>query len=142
MTSIIFGIALMCLLVAVVILVFKPYAYGATVVTHFRKIAQTGDKPDDGLGSAWRCARIRPGLNACHDAADLKDQVFLCGEEPELPLAGCNEQDCRCHYVFLDDRRSGIDRRAELATLGEFLAYSERDRRLRPGRRMGDLAPV
>lgn|GEM_PF-615508 len=134
------GIGLMCLLVAVVILLFKPYDYGAGV-TRFRKIRTAVDEPGDSRGAAWRFAKIRPGLNACHDVAKLKDRVFLSGEMPGLPLASCNESDCRCHYIYLADRRSGIDRRDGLARPGEYLASSERDRRRLAGRRIEDLMP-
>lgn len=141
MTAIIFGIGLMCILVAVVILVFKPYDYGASVA-QFKKIGKTDDEAEDEFDTKWRSVRIRPGLIACRHVADLEGQVFLSRDAPELPLASCGERDCHCHYVFLDDRRSGIDRRVELGRLGEFLSTSERDRRRAPGRRMGDLAPA
>jgi len=131
----------MCILVAVVILVFKPYDYGASV-TQIRKIGSLNDESDTAFDTKWRSVRIRPGLIACDRVANLTGQVFLSQEAPELPLANCGERDCRCHYVFLDDRRSGIDRREELARLGEFLSSSARDRRLNPGRRTGDLMPA
>ena len=141
MTAVVFGIGLMCILVAVVILVFKPYDYGASVA-QFKKIGNTNDGPEEDFDTKWRSVRIRPGLIACRHVADLKGQVFLSRDAPELPLASCAERDCRCHYVFLDDRRSGIDRRVELGRLGEFLSSSERDRRRTAGRRTGDLAPA
>jgi hypothetical protein len=141
MTSIIFGIGLMCILVAVVILVFKPYDYGASL-TQIRKIRGLDDESDKAFDTKWRSVRIRPGLIACDRVANLTGQVFLSKEAPELPLANCSERDCRCHYVFLDDRRSGIDRRDQLEKLGEFLSSSARDRRLSPGRRTGDLMPA
>ncbi len=141
MTPVIFGFGLLCILVAVIVLVFKPYDYGASV-TQFRKIGKTDDEPNDGIDTKWRSVRIRPGLIACRHIADLKGQVFLSREAPALPLPSCGERDCRCHYVFLDDRRCGTDRRLELARLGEFLSVSERDRRRIPGRRTGDLVPA
>ncbi len=141
MTFIIFGIGLMCILVIVIILVFKPYDYGASV-TQFKKIGGSNDGSDTDSDTKWRSVRIRPGLIACDRIASLTGQVFLAREAPELPLANCSEQDCRCHYVFLDDRRNGGDRRDELGRLGEFLSSSARDRRLSPGRRIGDLAAI
>lgn len=139
MISIIIGIGLMCILLAVVILVFKPYDYGASA-TQFKKIGNADDRDSDASDTRWRSVRIRPGLIACQQVVDLNSQVFLAREAPELPLPSCGEHDCRCHYVFLDDRRSGIDRRIELARLGEFLSSSNSDRRRSPGRRTGDLA--
>lgn len=141
MTSIIFGIGLMSILVIVVILVFKPYNYGANV-TRVRKIGNSNDDSHGTSDTKWRSVRLRPGLIACDRVASLTGHVFLAREAPELPLANCSERDCRCHYVFLDDRRSGIDRRDEPGRLGEFLSSSARDRRLSPGRRIGDLATI
>jgi hypothetical protein len=141
MSAIIFGIILMCLLVGVVILMFRPYDYGASVA-QFKRMGKDDDLAKESIDTKWRSVRIRPGLIACRQVADLNGQVFLSREVPELPLPGCAERDCRCHYVFLDDRRSGIDRRVELARLGEFLSSSEQDRRRSAGRRMGDLAPA
>ena len=141
MTSIIFGIGLLCILVAVIVLLFKPYDYGVSVA-HFRKIGDSSAEPDSEADTRWRSVKIRPGLIACERIASLDGQVFLSREAPELPLANCTEADCHCHYVFLDDRRSGIDRRASLERLGEFLSISDRDRRRSPGRRAGDLAPA
>lgn len=141
MTAVIFGVVLMCILVAAIVLLFKPYDYGASV-TRFGKIGRTKDESDEDSDTLWRSVKIRPGLIACEHVASLADQVFLSREVPELPLANCSERDCRCHYVFLDDRRSGIDRRVELVKLGEFLSSSERDRRRIRGRRADDLLPA
>jgi hypothetical protein len=124
----------------VLILVFQPYDYGASVA-QFEKIANTDDSDED-FDTKWRSVMIRPGLIACQQITDLKGQVFLSREAPELPLPSCSERDCRCHYVFHDDRRSGSDRRIELDRLGRFLSDSERNRRRSPGRRVGDLSPA
>lgn len=141
MTAIIFGIGLLGILVIVVILVFKPYDYGANAI-QFGKIGKSNDDSGVTSNTKWRSVRVRPGLIACDRVASLTGPVFLAGEAPELPLKNCSERDCRCHYVFLDDRRSGIDRRDDLGRLGEFLSSSARDRRLSPGRRIGDLAAI
>ena len=131
----------MCILVVIVIFVFKPYDYGASV-THFKKIGRQREAPDSSVDTRWRSARIRPGLMACDRVASLSDQVFLSCEVPELPLANCTEKDCRCHYIFHDDRRSGIDRRNDIGRLGELLSASLQDRRRSPGRRVDDLVPA
>lgn len=141
MTSIIFGIGLISILAVVIMLVFKPYDYGASV-SQLRIIDRAKDNPDESADTKWRSVRIRPGLITCDRVASLSSQVFLSKDAPELPLANCSERDCRCHYVFLDDRRSGIDRRIDLGRLGEFLSSSVSDRRRMPGRRMGDLAVI
>ncbi len=138
MTYIIFGIVLMCILFVIVTLFFKPYDYGASVAK-FRKIG--ADKEPSG-DTQWRSVKIRPGLIACDRVATLAGKVFLSKEAPELPLANCTERDCRCHYVFLDDRRSGIDRRSELEQLEEYPGSSEGDRRRNAGRRTNDPLPA
>jgi len=139
MTSIIIGIVFICILFAVVMLVFEPYEYGGKI-TRFKKIGSHTDDSDTTADTRWRSVKIRPGLISCQSVAKLNGRVFLSREAPELPLANCTQPNCQCHYVFLDDRRSGIDRRADLDRLGEFLSTSERDRRHSPGRRTGDLS--
>lgn len=138
MTYVIFGIVLMCILFVIVTLFFKPYDYGASVAK-FKKIG-TDEEPS--TDTQWRSVKIRPGLIACDRVTSLAGQVFLSKEAPELPLPNCTERDCRCHYVFLDDRRSGIDRRSELEQLEQYPASSEGDRRSSPGRRFDDPLPA
>jgi hypothetical protein len=70
----------------------------------------------------------------------MSGQVYLSTESPRLPLDGCDETDCRCKYVHMDDRRSGDDRRIELGDLGAFLPTNQVERRKRSGRRASDLA--
>ena len=139
MTFIIIGIVLICILFAVVMLVFEPKDYGAKI-TRYRKIGHDNDETDSAAETRWRSVRLRPGLIACESIADLDGQVFLSREAPELPLANCTMANCRCHYVFLDDRRSGIDRRADLERLGNKISINGRDRRHSTGRRGGDLS--
>ena len=88
----------------------------------------------------WRAVKIAPGLICCDAAAKMSGQVYLSTESPRLPLDGCDEADCRCKYVHLDDRRSGDDRRIELGDLGAFLPSNQVERRKRRGRRASDLA--
>ncbi len=140
LTSLIFAFGLLGISLIVIILVFRPYDYGADV-QHIKKIGD-GDKGSDGnADTRYRSVRVRPGLIACDRVAGISDQLFLSREAPELPLPNCTEANCNCHYVFLDDRRSGLDRRAEMAKLGKKL-LPEFDRRRSPGRRAGDLLPV
>ena len=87
----------------------------------------------------WRAVRIEPGLMSCETAAGYADQVFLAREAPRLPLAECTEQECRCKYIHLEDRRSGGDRRIELGELGAFLPTNRDERRQSKGRRAADL---
>jgi hypothetical protein len=88
----------------------------------------------------WRAVKIAPGLICCDAAEKMSGQVYLSTESPRLPLDGCDETDCRCKYVHMDDRRSGDDRRIELGDLGAFLPTNQVERRKRSGRRASDLA--
>jgi len=139
MNSIFFAFVALCLLAAIIMLVFKPYDYGASM-KRFQKIASPDDNPDTSADTKWRSVKIRPGLISCKSVTKMSDQVFLSKDAPSLPLENCREKDCRCHYVFLDDRRSGAERRAELGRLGEYFPAYDAERRLVPGRRMADLA--
>ena len=87
----------------------------------------------------WRAVKIAPGLFCCDAVGKLTGQVFLATESPQLPLAGCDEKDCRCKYIHLEDRRSGGDRRLELGELGAFLPASQTERRQVGGRRATDM---
>ncbi len=118
---------------------FRPYDYGGA-----QKLPRFGNRESSVAPDAdteWRSARIRPGLNCCASVKSLEGQVFLAREVPSLPLAYCSESRCTCHYLFESDRRSGLDRRAELAKrAGARLAGL--DRRRSPGRRIDDLVPA
>ncbi|MCP4982054.1 MAG: hypothetical protein GY935_16375 [Gammaproteobacteria bacterium] len=139
MSSILFAIVIVCMLAAIVMLVFKPYNYGEKIKS-FKKISSEDVPDDSSTETRWRSVKIRPGLISCKSVASLNQQIFLSKDAPALPLAGCSENDCNCHYIFLDDRRSGSDRRIDLGRLGEFFPNYEGERRQVPGRRMGDLA--
>ena len=139
MNSIIFGIGLLSILVAVVILVFRPYDYGADVKA-FKKIGDSDETGDKSADTQWRSVKIRPGLIACNSIQQMAGQVYLSKEAPTLPLKNCTERDCRCFYTFHEDRRSGKDRRVELARLKGLFKDFENDRRRLPGRRLADLA--
>ena len=128
-------------MVAIVLLLFKPYDYGASLA-HFKMIGDAVGGSDADAKTRWRTVRIRPGLIACERVASLEHQLFLSREAPELPLPNCTENDCHCHYVFFDDRRSGLDRRAIPGRPGDIPESRERDRRRSHGRRVGDLAPA
>ena len=88
----------------------------------------------------WRAVKIEPGLMSCKAAAECAGQVFLASSAPRIPLDGCDETECRCKYVHLEDRRSGGDRRIELGELGAFLPANKEERRRSKGRRVTDLA--
>ena len=90
--------------------------------------------------SRWRAVKIAPGLISCDAVNTHADRVFLASSAPRLPLEGCDEQQCRCKYIHLEDRRSGGDRRIHLGDLGAFLPANQVERRHSRGRRVADAA--
>jgi hypothetical protein len=139
MSSILLAIAILSMLVGIIMLVFKPYDYGKKV-QRFKRIGNPGKRNKRSEDTRWRSVKIRPGLIACDRIADMTGQIFLSQEAPSLPLESCTEKDCRCHYIFLNDRRTGTDRRIELGKLDELLPSMRINRRDIPGRRATDLA--
>ena len=142
MTSILLAIAVLCVMALIVALLFRPYDYGArNRITANDDTLPAGAEEDDDE-TRWRTVKVRPGLIACKHAGDIQHHLFLSREAPELPLPHCSETDCRCHYVFHDDRRSGVDRRAQMDRVERLLSSRRDDRRRSPGRRADDLAPA
>ena len=87
----------------------------------------------------WRSVKISPGTRCCDYAGILSGKVFLLSEAPPLPLVNCAETNCSCRYIYLDDRRSGSDRRTGPIDPGYDLSTTPSDRRRRSGRRAADL---
>jgi len=139
MSSILLAIVILSMLVAIIMLVFKPYDYGENV-QRFKKIEKPGKRQKKSEDTKWRSVKIRPGLIACDRVADMTGQIFLSPQAPSLPLENCTEEDCRCHYIFLNDRRTGTDRRIEMGKMDEFLPNIGINRRSISGRRATDLA--
>ena len=139
MSSILFAVIIICMLAGIVMLIFKPYDYGASV-QRFKKIEGTDNSNDSSADTKWRSVKIRPGLISCERVANFQGQVFLSQEAPSLPLQNCTEEECNCHYIFLDDRRNGTDRRIDLGKMGEFFPTYQGERRQVHGRREADLA--
>ena len=139
MSSILFAVIIICMLAGIVMLIFKPYDYGASV-QRFKKIEGTDNSNDSSADTKWRSVKIRPGLISCERVENFQGQVFLSQEAPSLPLQNCTEEECNCHYIFLDDRRSGADRRIDLGKMGEFFPTYQGERRQVHGRRGADLA--
>lgn len=140
MTSILLAIVVFCVMAAIVFVLFRPYDYGAEITAD--PAADASEHAGESDDTRWRTVKVRPGLIACRHATDLQDHLFLSREAPSLPLPNCGEGDCRCHYVFHDDRRSGIDRRAQMDRLERLVAGRRDDRRRGPGRRATDLVPA
>lgn len=139
MTSILLAIVIIGLLAALLMYGFKPYDYGGSI-KRFKKIGRTGDTPTTSSDTRWRSVKIRPGLMSCKPVAAISSQIFLSRDAPSLPLQDCTEEDCRCHYIFLEDRRSGGERRIEIGQLEELLPDYSSERRQLTGRRLTDQA--
>ena len=139
MTSIILAIVIICLLATLIMYGFKPYDYGGSV-KQVKKIEKTDDSTDMSLDSKWRSVKIRPGMAPCRPVAEITGRIFLARGAPSLPLANCTKKSCRCRYIFLEDRRSGTDRRLELGRFGDYLPNYQSERRQVTGRRYADLA--
>ncbi len=138
MNTLFIVIALAILLIAVVLrAATRP---GKTARPKGSQLTTSSAGRKDRSSTQWRAVKIAPGLISCGAAGKLADKVFLSSESPRLPLDGCSEQDCRCKYVHLDDRREGGDRRIELGELSAFLPISQTERRQMSGRRREDLA--
>ena len=139
MPSILLSIVIICLLAGLIMYGFKPYDYGGSV-KRFRKPSKAGASTDRSSDTRWRSVKIRPGTSLCRPVAEITGHIFLAPDAPALPLANCTQKNCRCRYVFLEDRRSGEDRRFELGRFDDFIPGYQRERRHVPGRRYADLA--
>jgi len=144
MTTIIFIVVALAIMIAIVTLYFKPYDYGKDSARRDNigsGSLESGDTSEDDTSedTRWRSVKIRPGWIACKQATAIQQQIFPSREAPPLPLKGCGETDCNCHYIFDEDRRSGFDRRAEFDRLGRLLSGKREDRRRSRGRRIGDM---
>lgn len=62
--------------------------------------------------SQYESKRLRICNQPCRAALKLRDQAFLSGDAPPLPLPECDRREgCHCSYSNHDDRRGGNDRR-------------------------------
>lgn len=139
MASVILAIVIICLLAGLIIYGFRPYDYGGSV-KRFKKTAKADNITDRSSDTKWRSVKIRPGMTPCRPVAEITGRIFLAQHAPSLPLANCTKKNCRCRYIFLEDRRSGDDRRLVLGRFGDFTPSYESERRRIPGRRYADLA--
>jgi|SRR5210317_1012647 hypothetical protein len=139
MPSILLSIVILLLLAGLILYGFKPYDYGGGK-RHAKKSEKS--KPFAGKSSdaRWRSVKIRPGATPCRSIAEVTGRIFLAQDAPSLPLQNCSSENCQCRYVFLEDRRSGDDRRLEFDRFGDMIPGYASDRRHVPGRRYADLA--
>jgi hypothetical protein len=60
----------------------------------------------------FKCVLVKPTTLSCQLARDLSTKALLVDDAPILPLEGCNALQCHCSFTHRDDRRTGVDRRA------------------------------
>ena len=65
----------------------------------------------------------------------MRGQCFATGKVPALPLKGCANAACSCHFTDIEDRRSGNERRAGHERRDEIRFEDFKDRRVGPDRR-------
>ncbi len=139
MPSILLTIIVICLLSGLLMYGFKPYDYGGTA-----KRSRKPEKDNDNAGSApdkrWGSITIQPGTISCRSVAEITNRPFPAQDVPSLPLKDCTQENCRCRYNFLKDRRSGDDRRLEISRFAHMMPGYESERRHVTGRRYADLA--
>jgi hypothetical protein len=102
----------MRILILVAVIFALAYAV-RTAVARLRAADEAHDENETAasLPSPWRAVTIRTGDPACDTARQLEGKRFLLSEAPDIPLAECDIESCRCTFSQFDDRRSGSERR-------------------------------
>ena len=77
-----------------------------------------------GTSNPYHAVSIVPCLDACQAVRRIQGERFLSAEAPSLPVAGCDQPNCQCHYLHHDDRRTGLDRRNTFAKFSGFMHRS------------------
>ena len=72
---------------------------------------------------------VVPDLMGCAAVREIENRRFLSAEAPPLPLAGCDVQQCSCHYRHHVDRRVEEDRRFQFGAFGGFGSIAPDDER-------------
>lgn len=86
----------------------------------------------------YSAVKITHGLNRCLTAEQCRNRVWLSSEAPAIPLVGCDEEQCECRYVHLDDRRNNEDRRNPYAPIDPSIFNEAMRSRQARGRRAAD----
>ena len=134
-----FGVIALAIVAVAIVLLLSRRSKKSFRSKRLKKALST-TREEERSSTQWRAVKIASGLLCCDAVEKMAGQVFLASESPQLPLEGCSEDDCRCKYVHLEDRRSGGDRRFELGELGAFLPVSQVERRQVGGRRATDMS--
>ena len=92
--------------------------------------------------SRFHCVELVMPYDACEAALSLHGKRFLSAEAPMLPLANCDQQNCKCRFKHHNDRRYQ-QRRDPFSTEGIHTLYSGKsNRRLGGDRRHNTAAHV
>lgn len=75
---------------------------------------------------------------ACQAARVLNGQAFAFHRTPPLPLKGCANTVCKCHFEPMQDRRSGKERRTGTERREQIRFEDRKDRRCGRDRRSSD----
>ena len=90
--------------------------------------------------SKYRGVQVIPNQEVCCDAVrPMIGKRFLSDEVPNLPVDGCDADECRCSYELFSDRRTDHRRQADVVSevAGQILTNDKRSSKL-PGRRRED----
>lgn len=80
-----------------------------------------------GAPGDYRAVALRTQGAACRAARALAGKRMLIAEAPPLPLPGCTQANCACHYKHHADRRREEPRRAvDVGLSGTYYAGPER----------------
>jgi len=109
---------------------------------HRKKTKQAAQVADIIESNKYHCVTITCRDNPCEAVKRLEGKRFLSVEAPALPLHGCAEDVCRCHYVHYYDRRDD-DRRHPYGRYRSTPPTSiGPERRIKTGRRSNDLVDL
>ena len=87
----------------------------------------------------YRAAELMAAAGACDPARWLANIRLMSAEVPLLPLKACDRLAiCKCKYRHFDDRRRGVRREDDDASVLMPVAPQGPERRRRPGRRETD----
>jgi len=83
----------------------------------------------------YQAVAIRRGSAACKAVTMLEGKRFLSMDAPPLPLPDCDAKNCRCRYIYFDDRRQDDRRDSDGGPLGGVAQPDPPRRRLGTDRR-------
>lgn len=86
----------------------------------------------------YHCVTVQGDNKVCAGIQQLLDKSLLPHEAPTLPLASCDMQPCKCHYIHHEDRRLRARREPFGELSGATLAATDRPLRARVDRRKAE----